>query len=92
MPGLGQQSHGGLKEIDIETEDKIYAIQSLQGCSGRITIIAHQSPDHRPVLLLYMAAIIFLVGARASEGNTFPLAIGKEVMINEFAAIVRVHA
>jgi hypothetical protein len=39
-----------------------------------------------------MAAIIFLVGARASEGNTFPLAIGKEVMINEFAAIVRVHA
>ena len=55
---------------------------------GVVTIIAHQPSYYRPVLLLYMTTVILFIGTRASEGNSFPMAVGIEMLVDEFTAIV----
>jgi len=39
-----------------------------------------------------MAAIVLLVRAGAGEGNSLPLAVSIEVLVNKLAAIVRVKS
>jgi hypothetical protein len=85
------QLHRRLEEVHIQPEDGVDAIQRLQGCSGTVPVVAHQPSYHRPVLLLYMATIVFLVRARPGEGDIFSLAVGIEMVVDELPAVVRVH-
>ena len=82
MPGLGYQLHHRLEEVNIETQTVINYVQALQGSPGAVAIIAHHPPHHRPVLLLHIAAIVLLVGARTGKGNSFPLAVAIQALVD----------
>ena len=56
-----------------------------------ISIIAHQTAHYIPILLLYIATVILLVGARPGKGEFLLMTIGVEALVDEFTAIVRVH-
>jgi len=56
-----------------------------------ISVIAHQTAHYIPVLLLYVTAIILLVGAGAGEGDLLLAAVGVEALSDKLAAVVRVN-
>src|SRR3989304_10186991 len=92
VPGLGQELHGRLKEVYVQPHVVIQSFQTLMSGSGSISIVAHQTAYHIPILLLHMAAIVFLVGTRPGEGNLLLVTVGVEALVDEFAAVIRVHA
>jgi hypothetical protein len=51
-------------------------------------VIAYQTAHHIAILLLYVTAIILLVGTRPGEGNLLLAAIGIETLVDEFTAVV----
>src|SRR2546427_8882141 len=46
----------------------------------------------RPVLLLHVRIVVFLVGASAGELDPFPLAPSLQMPVDEFRTIVRIHS
>ena len=88
MPCLFHQLHHWLEEINIETGKLIDAVQSFQGSSRVIPVVANQASHYRPVSLLYMAAIILLIRAGAGKGNLVPPAIIIEMLVNELTTVV----
>ena len=58
------------------------------GGLGGVAIIADQGPDDRPVLLLDMGAVIFLVGPTAGKGDRMALAVVIEPLVDELGAVV----
>jgi hypothetical protein len=91
VSGLVYQLHRWLEEVHVSPEDGIDAIQRLQGCSRTIPVVAYQPSHYRPVLLLHMTTIVFLVRAGPGEVDSFSLAVGIEMMVDELTAVVRVH-
>jgi hypothetical protein len=55
-------------------------------------VIANQTADNGPILLLDMGLVIFLVRSGTGEGDLLELAILEEQVINKFAAIIGVNA
>jgi len=92
MSRFTHQLHRGLEEVHIQPYIRIKSFQALIRRSGGVSIIAHQSAHHIPVLLLYVVAIVFLIGAGAGEGDVLPPAIIIKMLIDEFAAVVRVQS
>ena len=92
MPGLGEQLHGGLEEVQVQPCTVIDSAQTPIGCLRVISIIADQAAYYIPILLFYMATIILLVGTRPREGDLLITAIIVKAPVNELAAVVRVYA
>jgi hypothetical protein len=66
-------------------------IETLEGGSGGIPVVSHQTAYYIPILLLHVAAIVLLVGTRPGKGNALLVTVGVEASVDEFAAIVRIH-
>jgi hypothetical protein len=81
-----------LEEIQIKPHTVINPSQALIGSSRIISVVAHQAAYYIAILLLYMTAIVLLVGTRPGEGNLLLTTIGVEALVDEFAAVVRVYA
>ena len=92
MPRLTHQLHRGLEEVNVQPYIGIKPFQTLIRRFRSISVIAHQAAHHITVLLLYVAAIVLLVGPGARKGNLLPLAIGKKMPVNEFAAVIGVQS
>ena len=52
--------------------------------------VADVAPDHAPVLLLHVAAVVLPVGPRAREGDALVLAVAQQFVVDELTAVVRV--
>ena len=63
VPALLYELQHRLEKVDIQPYQSIDIIQYLKRLSGTETIITYSPPYYRPVFLLYMAAIVLLVGA-----------------------------
>jgi hypothetical protein len=66
-------------------------IEAFEGSFGGIPVVTHETAHHIPIFLLHVTTIILLVGAGPGEGNFLVLAILIEALVDEFAAIIRVH-
>jgi hypothetical protein len=66
-------------------------LQTLKCGSGGVPVVSYQTAHHIPILLLHVTAIVLLVGTRPGKGNLLLAAIGVEALVNELAAVVRVH-
>ena len=84
--------HHRLEEVHIALYQGIEAVQLVQGQLGLEAVIADQASGHSPVLLLDVGVVVLLVGSGPSEGDVLLLAIGKEVVVDELAAVVRIRA
>jgi len=81
----------GLKEVLVEA--KLSAIEGIHGVDGLLGIIADIAEDLtnvRPVFLLNMSVIIFLVGPSPRELNFPFLAVSIEKVVDKLCPIVRV--
>ena len=81
----------GLKEVDIQAQVLVDALEDGILLIVVQSIIANGMPHHGPVLLLDMGLIIFLVGTRTGKGDLLILAIALEQVIDEFGAIIGVN-
>ena len=59
---LTHQFQHGLKEVDLQAQIGINGSQQGAFCLGLQPIIADGVPDDRPVLLLHVGLIVFLIG------------------------------
>ena len=82
----------GLKEVDIQAQVLVDALEDGILLIVVQSIIANGMPHHGPVLLLDMGLIIFLVGTRTGEGDLLIQAIVIEQVIDEFGAIIGVNS
>ena len=90
MPGLRRELHCRLKEVHVQPSAAVEPLQTLQGGPGGVAVISHETTHHVAVLLLDVTAIVLLVGTRAGEGDLLLTAVVVEVLVDEFAAVVRV--
>src|SRR3972149_4492214 len=81
-----------LKEVDIEAQVCVDALQKSVLLVAFQSVIANDMTYHRPVLLLDMGLIVFLVRTGTRESNLLVPAIAQEQVVNEFAAVIRVTA
>ena len=81
----------GLKEVDIQAQVLVDALEDGILLIVVQSIIANGMPHHGPVLLLYMGLIVFLVRSRTCEGDLLIQAIVIEQVIDEFGAIIGVN-
>src|SRR5438874_8409408 len=92
-PLLVRQFHRGQKEI--LKPPQLVAIQivdRLPRPRGVVTHVAQQAPHVRPVLLLDVRVVVFLVRPPARELHGLRLAVAVKVLIDELRAIVRIDA
>ena len=81
-----------LEEVDVQTQVIVDAVQELQLFLGLEAVIADQMTYHRPVLLLDMRLVVFLVGPGTGEGHPFVLTVTVRDFVDELAAIVRIQS
>ena len=89
---FADEFENGLKEVDIQAQ---VLVDALQDSILRITvqsIIANGMAYHGPILLFDMGLIVFLVGTRTCEGDLLIQAIVIEQVIDEFGAIIGVNS
>lgn len=68
--------------------------QTAHYIAFRLNLLVHHEGSPRvaeAILLLYVTAIVFLVGTRPREGDLLIAAIVVKALIDELAAIVRVY-
>ena len=82
------QFEDGLEEVGIEAQVGIDALEKQEFFFGLEAVIANEAADNRPVLLLDMGLVVFMVRARASKGDLFGKAVVVEQVVDKFAAIV----
>jgi hypothetical protein len=59
---------------------------------GLIAQVAHVLPHVRPVLLLDVRVVVFLIGTPARELNALRLAVAVQMRVDEFGPVVRIDA
>jgi len=62
------------------------------GGGGGEAIIADEVPDHGPVLLLDMGAVVFLPGTTAGKGDAALMTVVVQVLVDELTAVIAVEA
>ena len=72
---FGNQFQGGLKEVEVEPQVILNTFQESQFLLGFPAVIANGVPHNRPILLLHMRLIVFLVGARTRKSNLLVQAV-----------------
>jgi hypothetical protein len=95
MPAValfGQQLHAGLEAIDVEAQCSIQFFELVVGSFSHQAVIAHHLAHHRSILLFDETLVIFHARASSREGEVFLLTIGHHCLIEEFRAIIGMHA
>ena len=85
---FADEFENGLKEVDIQAQ---VLVDALQDNILRLTvqsIIANGMPDNGPILLFAMGLFFFLVGMRTREGDLLIQTIVIEQVIDEFCRFV----
>ena len=83
--------HHRLEEVHVALYQGVESVQLGESLLGLVAVIGHQSSNYRPVLLLHMGIVFLLAGSGAGEGDALLLTVGKEVVVDELAAVVRVQ-
>ena len=79
-----------VEEIDVVASEVVHTLQCGQGWRLQ-ALVAHQTPNDRPVLLFDEAAVIFAIGTSAREGDVLIGAVVQERGVQEFTATVGVQ-
>ena len=74
-----------------ESGQSVHFLEALEGHPRRVAVIAHVTPDCRPVLLFHEGVVVLLVGTGATEPDPLLLAVGEQVVVDELATVVGVE-
>ena len=80
--------HDGLEEIDLKPELVIQSVEQFQLFLVVITQVAYGLTDHRVVLLLYMAVVIFPIRPGPAEADSVLLAVLEQGIVDELTSII----
>jgi hypothetical protein len=90
---FGEELEGRLKEVLIVEEFfGIEIVEGVTGLQGFPAVPAEEGADVGKVLLFDMRVVVFLVGARAGELERVGAAEAKEVVVDEFFAVIGVDS
>src|SRR5438067_2189775 len=92
MTLLALKLHGGLEEVDVESEPAVNALQQAALLLAFVAGIADELAHDGPVLLFDIALVVLSVRTRAGELDPVLIAVLLHEMIDELASIVRVDA
>ena len=96
LPGLSSLSFLSeelphrLEKVHEKALISVNLVQKFLVFGGGVPLIPHELAHRRPVLLLHISLVVFLVRPTPGEGDPLLLAVPKKVRVDEGAVIVRV--
>jgi len=88
---LGEQFHGGLKAVDIETHGPVQLTKLPRRVLPHKTAKAHELAHNSSVFLFHETLVRLEVGAPSGEGDLLGFTIPHQRLIDEFAAIIGIQ-
>ena len=79
-----------MQEVDVVASELVYAFPCCQGWCFQ-ALVADQSPDDRPILLLDVAAVVLAIGPTAGEGDVLVGAEVQQCGVQELTATIGVQ-
>ena len=83
------------RQVEVQPQAQLVAVEivhSLHRCGGIVAVPAQELAHMRPIFLLHVRIVVFLIRTPSSELDLFPLTPGPQVPVDEFRTVIRVQA